>query len=472
MEMRAGAPRTAALRRAMGYTCAMRPLLPSLAAALFIGLGAASIASGAGGGGGGGAGLGGGTGTTTSTGTGTTPSPPTSATTKANRSLDGSLNLGIRRAGRFSGAYVADLTANQTLYSKNANTNRLPASVEKLYTTTTVLKRFGPNATLTTSLLGNGTQSGGTFTGTLYLRGGGDPTFGSSSFDSANYGTGATIQQLVSTLRTATGITALNGNVVADETMFDSDRGTPATGNQPSIDTEGELSALAFNRGWANSIGTVYFKRPAVEAGQQLVAALKAAGIRVPRHVKVTAGRTPSNATTLAGVQSPPMATLVALTNTPSDNFFAETLVKDLGARFGSGGTTAAGAAVVQAQMAQSFDIHPRLNDGSGLSRSDLTTPFQVVTLLRGMASDSRFTASLAVAGETGTLQDEMRGTYAQGRCRGKTGTLHDVSNVVGYCQAKDGHMLAYALMMNGIVPDYAHPIQDRMQVALAKYSG
>jgi D-alanyl-D-alanine carboxypeptidase/D-alanyl-D-alanine-endopeptidase (penicillin-binding protein 4) len=460
----------------------MRSALPSLAAALAIGLGAASIASGAGGGGGGGAGLGGGTtttttptiGTTTPTTptTGTTPSPPSPATTKANRSLDGSLNLGMRQAGRFSGAYVIDLTANRILYSKNANARRLPASVEKLYTTTTALGRFGPGATLTTSLLGHGTQAGATFTGTLYLRGGGDPTFGSSPFDAANYGTGATIQQLVSAFETSTGITTLRGNVVADESMFDSDRGTPATGNEPSIDTEGELSALAFNRGWANSTGTAYFKHPAVEAGQQLVAALKAAGIAVPRHVKVTAGRTPGSAITLGTVRSPSMATLVALTNTPSDNFFAETLLKDLGARFGSGGTTAAGAAVVRAQMASSFNIHPRLNDGSGLSRSDLTTPVQVVTLLRNMATDPQFTSSLAVAGETGTLVDEMRHTYAQGRCRGKTGTLHDVSNIVGFCRAKDGHTLAYALMMNGIVPDYAHPIQDRMQVALAKYTG
>jgi serine-type D-Ala-D-Ala carboxypeptidase/endopeptidase (penicillin-binding protein 4) len=122
--------------------------------------------------------------------------------------------------------------------------------------------------------------------------------------------------------------------------------------------------------------------------------------------------------------------------------------------------------------MASSFNIRPRLNDGSGLSRSDLTTPLQVVTLLRGMASTSQFTSSLAVAGQTGTLQHEMRGTYAQGRCRGKTGTLHDVSNVVGYCRAKDGHTLAFALMMNGIVPDYAHPIQNRMTVALATYTG
>ncbi|MGH2895970.1 MAG: D-alanyl-D-alanine carboxypeptidase/D-alanyl-D-alanine endopeptidase [Solirubrobacteraceae bacterium] len=445
-------------------------LVIAFAAALVIALGAASIASGARGGGGGGAGLGAGTGTTPTTGT--TPNPPSPATARANRSLDGSLNLGMRQAGHYSGAYVVDLTANRTLYAKKATTRRLPASVEKLYTTTTALQRFGPNATLTTSVLGSGTQVGGTFTGTLYLRGGGDPTLGSSSFDVANYGTGATIQELVSALQRATGITSLNGNVVADETMFDSDRGTPATANKPSIDTEGELSALAYNRGWANSIGTVYFKHPALRAGQQLVAALKAAGIRVPRRVKVTAGRTPRAATPLATVHSPPMAALVSLTNIPSDNFFAEMLVKDLGARFGSGGTTAAGAAVVRAQMAHSFDIHPRLNDGSGLSRSDLTTPAQVVTLLQGMSANAQFTASLAVAGETGTLEHEMRGTYAQGRCRGKTGTLHDVSNVVGYCRAKDGHTLAYALMMNGIVPDYAHPIQDRMQVALAKYGG
>jgi serine-type D-Ala-D-Ala carboxypeptidase/endopeptidase (penicillin-binding protein 4) len=465
----------------------MRSALPLLAAVLVIALGAAPIAAGAagggsraGGGGGGGAGLGGasgagggsGAGAGSGTGTGTAPSPPSTTASPANRSLDGSLNLGMRQAGRFSGADVVDLTANRTVYAKNAGAGRLPASVEKLYTTSTALQRFGPGTALTTSLLGDGTQAGSTFTGTLYLRGGGDPTFGSSSFDSANYGTGATIQQLVSALETSTGLRALDGNVVADETMFDSDRVTPATGNEPSIDTEGELSALAFNRGWANSIGTVYFKHPAVEAGQQLVTALKAAGIRVPRHVKITAGRTPSSASSLASVHSPSMATLVSLTNTPSDNFFAETLIKDVGARFGAGGTTAAGAAVVRAQMASSFGIHPRLNDGSGLSRSDLTTPLQVVTLLRGMASNGPFVASLAVAGETGTLEHEMHGTYAQGRCRGKTGTLHDVSNVVGYCRAKDGHTLAYALMMNGIVPDYAHPIQDRMQVALAKYGG
>jgi D-alanyl-D-alanine carboxypeptidase/D-alanyl-D-alanine-endopeptidase (penicillin-binding protein 4) len=383
-----------------------------------------------------------------------------------------SLNAGMRQAGNYSGAYVVDLTANRQLFSHNANTPRLPASVEKLYTTTTALTRFGANANLSTTVLGSGQQVGSTFDGTLYLRGGGDPTFGSVGFDSRAYGTGATRQHLVSNLVSVTGIKQLKGSVVADESVFDADRGTPATGNRPSVEVEGDLSGLSYNRGWANSDGSTYFTHPALEAGQKFVAALQAAGVKLPRRVRVTAGATPQAAHTLASAGSPRIATLISLTNTPSDNFFAEMLAKDLGARFGSGGTTAAGAAVIRAQVASSFGIHPQLNDGSGLSRSDRTTPAQVVTLLSDMQSNTAFTSSLAVAGETGTLEHELNGTYAQGRCRGKTGTLHDASNVVGYCRAQDGHMLAYAFLMNGVFPDYAHPIQDRMQLAVARYGG
>jgi D-alanyl-D-alanine carboxypeptidase/D-alanyl-D-alanine-endopeptidase (penicillin-binding protein 4) len=304
-------------------------------------------------------------------GQGGSPAPGSGgASSKAVASLKRALNAGMRQAGNYSGADVVDLSTNQELFSHNAYTQRLPASVEKLYTTTTALTRFGANANLSTTVLGSGQQVGSTFNGTLYLRGGGDPTFGSAGFDSRAYGTGATMQHLVSNLVSVTGIKQLKGNVVADETFFDADRGTPATGNRPSIDVEGELSALSYNRGWANSDGSTYFTRPALEAGQQFIAALQAAGVKVPRRVRVTAGATPQAAHTLASAGSPRIATLISLTNTPSDNFFAETLAKDLGARFGSGGTTAAGAAVIRAQVASSFGIHPQLNDGSGLSWS------------------------------------------------------------------------------------------------------
>src|SRR6202035_5626765 len=90
----------------------------------------------------------------------------------------------------------------------------------------------------------------------------------------------------------------------------------------------------------------------------------------------------PARATVVAPEASPNLATLLGLTLPPSDNFFAETLLKDLGARYGGVGTTAAGAAVVRATIAHDFNLHPYLLDGSGLSHSDHTTPKQVVELL------------------------------------------------------------------------------------------
>ena len=44
-----------------------------------------------------------------------------------------------------------------------------------------------------------------------------------------------------------------------------------------------------------------------------------------------------------------------------------------------------------------------------------------------------------------------MRHTGAAGHCQGKTGTLTGVSNLVGYCQAADGHLLAFAIFNDGI---------------------
>jgi serine-type D-Ala-D-Ala carboxypeptidase/endopeptidase (penicillin-binding protein 4) len=387
--------------------------------------------------------------------------------------LDRVLSGQLGQAGGSSGAYVLDLDTGQPLFAAAAGTGRLPASVEKVYTTSTALLRFGSGATLTTAVLGRGTlDARGTWHGALYLKGGGDPTFGDAGFDRSAYGAGATMQRLVANLISGTRIRSIRGRIVGDESYFDSLRGTPATGFRASSDVEGLLSALAYDRGFENFEGTAFQRRPALVATQQFAAALRAAGVRVPSRTPVYTGPTPPSAKRLAVVHSPRMATLVKLTNTPSDNFFAEMLEKGLGARFGGRGTTAAGAAVVRALLARKFGVHPRLNDGSGLSRADSTSPVQVVTVLRAMAHDGAFVNSLAVGGESGTLQHEMNGTPAQGRCRGKTGTLHDVSNLVGYCRARDGHTLAFAFLMNAIDPDFAHPIQDRMAVALADYDG
>ena len=189
----------------------------------------------------------------------------------------------------------------------------------------------------------------------------------------------------------------------------------------------------------------------------------------------VGTGRVPAGARTLATLPSPTVAALVRSTLVPSDNFYAETLLKDLAAGPGRPGTTAAGAAVVRRQAA-AFGLAPVVADGSGLSRADRVTPRDVVGLLGAMEeqpSAEAFTGGMAVVGRTGTVRLRMRGTAAQDRCRAKTGTLHDVSALAGVCTTASGHTVAFAFLMNRTASIWrAHLVQDRMAAALARYDG
>jgi len=256
--------------------------------------------------------------------------------------------------------------------------------------------------------------------------------------------------------------------VIGDESFLDSFRGPPSSGLATSIDV-GPLSGLAFNHGFD---GRHFQSQPALFAAQRFRTWLKRAGINVAHQTRM--GIAPAGAPTLLQWPSPPMAEVLRRMNQPSDNYMAETLIKTLGATFGGGGSTAAGAAVVR-QTVQWLGVRPRLYDGSGLSRADRTSPTQVVRLLSTMTRRSSgvalaFAASLPVAGHSGTLVDRMRRTAASGRCEAKTGTLHDVSNLAGYCTTVTGERLAFAFLMNRIYPRYAHLLQDRMAAALARY--
>jgi D-alanyl-D-alanine carboxypeptidase/D-alanyl-D-alanine-endopeptidase (penicillin-binding protein 4) len=394
--------------------------------------------------------------------TGTT-GPPTLA------KLDKTMASAMKSLGKNSGAYVYDLDTGQVLFDDDATIPRNPASVEKLYTLSTALSLFGPSGTLHTDVYGVGTlEAGGVWQGNLYLRGGGDPTFGDKPFDTRNYGVGTTVGTLAHELIAATHITRVDGSIIGDESYFDSLRGEPASNYQPDPELFGELSALSFDRGETGKQGT-----PPLHTAHEFAVALAKSGVVVSGHSQ--AGPLPSSGTRLlASVASPPMSTLAALTATPSDNFFAETILKDLGARFGGGGTTPAGAAVVLAFLAK-LSITPLIVDGSGLSRSDLTSPLQVVTLLQdlspgGVASlaavGDALRAALPIDGETGTLVGRMIGTSAAGNCIAKTGTLSDASDLAGWC---DGRYV-FALLMNNVEVWEAQEAQDKMIEALAAY--
>jgi len=154
-------------------------------------------------------------------------------------------------AGPLSGGFVENLSTKQTLFSERAEDMRAPASVEKLYTATTALERLGPDARLETTVLGVGHLApSGVWEGSLYLHGGGDPTFGTSAFIASHYdGLGTSVSTLVSQLVHIDGIHSVSGAIEGDESYFDSQRGEPSSGYAPDPYLEGTLSALAFDRG-------------------------------------------------------------------------------------------------------------------------------------------------------------------------------------------------------------------------------
>ena len=361
------------------------------------------------------------------------------------------LDRALHGAGSRSGVFVRDLRTGATLYSARASTPRIPASVQKLLTTSTALRRFGPQGRLTTNVLATDPVDAARHTaGDLVLAGGGDPTLDRAGIDALAHGVAKLVRRV-------------DGAVVGDESRFDTRRGGPRTDWAYDRDVQGVLGALTLGRGWSSSGG------PALAAARTFAHALRARGVRITGATRTGPGVPLQNLVT--GMPSPTMAELATRTNVPSDNFYAETLLKDLGASFAGAGTTLAGAGVVTSTAA-ALGVRASVADGSGLSRANRVAPREVVDLLGALHRDAlagpAFEASLAVAGRSGTLTRRMRGTPAAGACRGKTGTIDGVSTLAGYCTPAGGVPVAFAVMMSGVRLDHARAAQDRLVAALA----
>ena len=95
-----------------------------------------------------------------------------------------------------------------------------------------------------------------------------------------------------------------------------------------------------------------------------------------------------------------------------------------------------------------------RVADGSGLSRNNRVTSRTIATLLMRMDQhpfSSYYQASMAIAGQRGTLRNLYRGSILDGRFRGKTGTISGVRSISGYLQTGDGPRYV-SMISNGSV--------------------
>ena len=205
----------------------------------------------------------------------------------------------MRAAGPSSGAIVRDLDSGQDLFAVRADTPRIPASIEKLYTTATALLRMGPRTTLETTVVSDAqVDEAGVLHGDLVLVGGGDPFFGTPSAG-----------RLAAAVRDA-GIARIDGAVVGDESTFDRLRSGCCRGYDP--DLGGVLSALAYDRGV--DAGKVRLDA-ARFAAVRFAAQLKAAGVRATRAPR--AGIAPPGAGGVALEPSLDVRTLTRRTTSP-----------------------------------------------------------------------------------------------------------------------------------------------------------
>jgi len=90
--------------------------------------------------------------------------------------------------------------------------------------------------------------------------------------------------------------------------------------------------------------------------------------------------------------------------------------------------------------------------EGSGLSRNNLTTPNATIALLQFMnrhACASAYLEALPIAGVDGTLRNRMKGTPAAGNVRAKTGTLRWANSLSGHVTTATGGHWIFSAMLN-----------------------
>jgi serine-type D-Ala-D-Ala carboxypeptidase/endopeptidase (penicillin-binding protein 4) len=346
-----------------------------------------------------------------------------------------------------TGAVAVDLATGETLYAHNETASLLPASNEKLAVTYGALMALGPDFRIETDVLQDAA-------GNLYLKGYGDPTLSS-----------AQLRVLARQVRAA-GITRAGG-VYGDESWFDSRR--TAVGWKASfyIEESPPLSALIVDRGRIGR-GTSY--DPALAAAQLFRTELARAGVRVARGA--AHGAAPAAAAVVASVDSPTLLSIVHWMDRESDNFYAEMLLKELGAVQVGRGSTSAGAGYVTGLLVAAGVpmTGVRIVDGSGLSLLDRMTASTLVSLLGAMWRDPELrlalTSSLPVAGVSGTLDHRMRSGPARGIVRAKTGTTSNASALSGFV----GDRFAFSVLQNGYPVSFtwARVAQDRFAAVLA----
>ena len=342
---------------------------------------------------------------------------------------------------------VAVGTDTRIVYEHLGEQARIPASNQKLLTSMAALDVWGPSFRFPTTAMARKPALDGVVRGDLWIVGSGDPEISSAS-----------MARLASRLR-AVGLTRVAGSVMGDTSAFT--REWWALGWVPGLSRSyvNRATALAFD-------GNAGAGQPEQQAVASLTAALESLGIEVAG--APGAGEGPTDLTPLTRITSAPLADLLTTQNHGSVNFYAEMLLKALGAQAtGTPGSTAAGAAMVES-WADGWGVDAQVRDGSGLSHDDRISTHDLVALLLLAAREpwaTTLVGSLPGPGD-GTVGDRLLGLQV----RGKTGTLFETpaSSLSGYITDASGTTVAFSVISRDLDKTTAAAIEDEVVRILA----
>lgn len=369
-------------------------------------------------------------------------------------------------------AEVRDAKTGDTLYDKDANRARTPASVTKVLTATAALDALGPSSRFTTEALLDGD--------TLFLKGGGDVLLGAGESDP----------------NSIIGHAGL-GTLAETTSAFLKNRGRTSVTLRADVS---RYEGIDFRKKWDRAdIGNGYIapvKPLMVDAGlvkrarfssreqdpvnravKDFEKALKDRGI----DVKVEKPQaTPESAEKVAQVESAPVSSVIRYMLLHSDNVVAENLGVEVAIKRGDKpGLEASPQAVLNQLKDMKLDTASiTLGDTSGLNYDNRISPNELTQIITSVAQREELAEllpNMPVGGLSGTLvkrYDDPETEPAAGVVSAKTGTLATVTSLSGVVTTKDGRLLTFTIMADGLErggAGEARQIVDKAVTALAE---
>jgi len=432
---------------------------------------------------------------------------PVSSPVPALKEAVASLTHTIAEYGGHLGVAVVDIQSGELVAAQNDRRPLNPASNAKLFTAAAALSLLHGNYRFETGLYG---EPKGSSVTKLVLRGQGDPSL-----------TTRDLWEMVQDLKDK-GIRRIEGDIWVDQHFFDESFVPPAFDQQPNewAAFRAPVSALAVNEntltmtvrptvadapasvsfdppGFVDVDGVVktaaeghpesvrlelspngsrmtarvggfisekdravsFTRRvddPTLLAGYATKALLLASGIAVGGEVKQGGAEVKA---LLVMHRSRPLSTLLYELGKASDNFYAEMVLKTLGAeRQARPGKSSDGADVVVRYLRdlEAFDEGTVIKNGSGLYDANRVTALSTVKLLRAAYRDptisTEYVAQLSIGGVDGTLHKRFRELRDKRVLRAKTGTLEATVALSGYVLAPPGKTaLAFSILVNDV---------------------